>query len=149
MHRHYPWNALLSWAVKWYFSLNDLSHFGCLRPISIPWWMMPSGICTPGITSTGSYWITDSFKRRPFVEVCCANAGWAIANPLASFPAARYCWSFRMAPAQPLERFFWTHLWYCTYTFHLAVKHLDIVCPAWQLHALLRSRSLSFWFGPS
>lgn len=143
------WSALLSWAVKWCFSLNELSHFGCLPPISIPWRTMPSGICTPRITSAGSYWITDSFKCWPLLEVCCANAGRATANPLAFFPAARCCWSFRMAPAQPLGRSVWTHLWSCTSSLHLTGKHLDIICPAWRLYAPLRSRSLSLWFSPS
>lgn len=58
--------------------------------------------------------LNNSFKCWPFLEVCCANVSWAVANPLAFFPVARWCWSFRMAPAQPLGRSLWTHLWCCT-----------------------------------
>lgn len=67
----------------------------------------------------------NSFKCWPFLEVCCANIAWAVANPLAFVPAARCCWSFRMALAQSLGRSLWTHPWSCTSPLHLTGKHLE------------------------
>lgn len=88
--------------------------------------------------------LDNSFKGWPFLEVCCASVDWAIANPLAFLPAVKCCWSFWMAPAQPLGRSLWTDLWSCTYPLQLTGKHLENLS-AWQLHAPLRFRSLSFW----
>lgn len=88
---------------------------------------MPSGIRTHGTTSTESCLITDSCKFWPFLEVCCANTGWAADNPLAFCTAARCCWSFRMAPAQLWGRSLWTHLWSCTLSPHFTGNHLDTI----------------------